>query len=473
MKRFLSGLLCFLMCILLYEVQVGAEILSPELSSPREYSLERELLRQLRALDLFQEPETGELEDTYLSRKLEREEALAVLLRLNGYNWKEVSANQNTLLSAMGYSPGKTSASMYLKFMLRALGYADGENEDFASHSPWALAAQCGILPPQVNRMDFTLADAVTITAATLFAKYKDSDQTLYERLSAKGLFTKEQFRKVFPIDPLASYRLIDRRVANAILSYQPKQEEEKNRHWTQAHIITDLLYEDGVYTVSALVCEYTSVLGEGNAVLMSGSNTELWQITLDDDQILSCQTTTDLLQAMQDDFSLYDYFSSRTLEDQYILSEGLDRICSSQMQRELESGRLQYIPPSYEEALAEVTQSLSEVTQTIETPICTILLGYLGGVPHGPHTFLYVIYKRDSPLGEGKTLSLPLPFFNAWSTTTEPDELTLSEDGLTLYYSYYFPEPVVTDDGLVHQAGTYSYNVDLMTGEDDLEILD
>ena len=39
------------------------------------------------------------------------------------------------------------SAEMYLTFMLRALGYTEGDSGDFSWDAHWTLAEECGILP--------------------------------------------------------------------------------------------------------------------------------------------------------------------------------------------------------------------------------------------------------------------------------------------------------------------------------------
>ena len=51
--------------------------------------------------------------------------------------------------------------------------------------------------------------------------------------------------------------------------------------------------------------------------------------------------------------------------------------------------------------------------------------------------------------------------------TNREPDSVEVSEDGRTLTYSYTFEKPLADESGiLLHDAGTYTYTVNLVTGE-------
>ena len=88
------------------------------------------------------------------------------------------------------------TGEMYVTFMLRALGYADGT--DFTWDDPWTLAQTCGILPEGVDRDDFRRGDAVEVTAAALFAGRKGTDTTLADQLIAQGAFSREDFDRAF-----------------------------------------------------------------------------------------------------------------------------------------------------------------------------------------------------------------------------------------------------------------------------------
>jgi hypothetical protein len=94
-------------------------------------------------------------------------------------------------------SASDASASMYLTFILRALGYSEGEGKDYLWNDPWDLAEQVGILPKTVNRDLFLRADVVTISYAALFAKMKYSDETLADVLIGEGVFTRRSLKPV------------------------------------------------------------------------------------------------------------------------------------------------------------------------------------------------------------------------------------------------------------------------------------
>ena len=77
----------------------------------------------------------------------------------------------------------------------------------------------------------------------------------------------------------------------------------------------------------------------------------------------------------------------------------------------------------------------------------------------------------------DGRTKQLPLPAINAWYTPAEPESIYLSEDKSKLYYKLTFDSRLVVDEGLpseeiIHEEGTYSYTVDIATGDVDLVII-
>ncbi len=113
-----------------------------------------------------------------------------------------------------------------------------------------------------------------------------------------------------------------------------------------------------------------------------------------------------------------------------------------------------------------------------METELCTIVMWYVSGTAHGDLLHLTLVYKKGSPLGEGVTVSLPLPEDTPlWGgTDSEPTEIRFSDDNSTLYYSYHYEEPIYgdfqTERKQVHEAGTYQYTVDLVTGEAALKLI-
>ena len=215
------------------------------------------------------------------------------------------------------------TCGMYLTFMLRALGYAEGSGEDFTYDQPYDLAEQAGLLPEGVDPESFTRGDVAEVTAAALLAERKGEETTLAGSLIAAGAFTAEAFAEAFPE------------------------------------------------------------------------------------------------------------------------------------------------PPTYEEALAGVLNADAfHVHEQIETPACTIVLGYLSGVPHSPYSSIDLVYKAGSARGEGVTVSLPTVAFNGWGSSDLPDAWELSDDQSSFIYTYHFDEPLMTDGRVWHEAGTYRFTVDLITGE-------
>lgn len=80
------------------------------------------------------------------------------------------------------------SASEYLTFVLRALGY--DSQTDFAWDSAWTLSDRLGFTDGSYNAgtRSFTRGDVAVISAAALDAKEKGSDRTLRESLAALGI---------------------------------------------------------------------------------------------------------------------------------------------------------------------------------------------------------------------------------------------------------------------------------------------
>lgn len=85
------------------------------------------------------------------------------------------------------------TASQYLTFVLRAIGYASGE--DFQWDRAWELSDQIGLTDGRyTNAKDFLRSDVTIISRNAMDVKQKDSDQTLAEKLMEEGVFTKAQF---------------------------------------------------------------------------------------------------------------------------------------------------------------------------------------------------------------------------------------------------------------------------------------
>lgn len=112
-----------------------------------------------------------------------------------------------------------------------------------------------------------------------------------------------------------------------------------------------------------------------------------------------------------------------------------------------------------YRTALAEKLQGVNNVTWMEETSTCTILERVQSGLPHGGYQDeLVLVYKAGSQPGEGTVVTLP-----GVKTTAVRQEAPASIQckGTTLTYTYRFDKAVQD----VHQAGTYTFVVDLSTG--------
>lgn len=112
-----------------------------------------------------------------------------------------------------------------------------------------------------------------------------------------------------------------------------------------------------------------------------------------------------------------------------------------------------------YRTALAEKLQGVDNVTWMEETSTCTILERVQSALPHGGHQDeLILVYKAGSQPEEGTVVTLP-----GVKTTAVRQEAPTSIQckGTTLTYTYRFDKAVQD----VHQAGTYTFTVDLTTG--------
>ena len=366
------------------------------------------------------------------------------------------------------------SAEMYLTFALRALGYSDAEaggggvgggGGDFSWDSPWALAAWCGILPPQSVKADFLRGDVVAITCASLHASMKGTRTPLYARLAQEGAFSEKGFLAAFPQDPFEDFRAIDRQVASYIMEREAAGPLSSNTHVLESHIITDMAQSGGSVSVAAVVGVGTAAIGEGDVVGPISSKGELWLIEMDkiSKNVINCMTPRD----MPADSMMEDYFSDYAIGAFAKLSDGMRGLYGMVLQEQIASGALGFRQPSYEESLRDLSAEPSlYVAQTLETEQCTILLCGRAGAPHGDSASLYLVYKPGSAVGEGTVVALPLPESGFWGASPFPDDLGLSEDGQMLAYSFHFDEGAEVDGRTVHEAETHSYTVDLATGE-------
>lgn len=92
---------------------------------------------------------------------------------------------------------GNTTASQYLTFVLRALGYESGT--DFQWDKAWELSDKIGLTNGQYNASttNFTRGDVAFISYRVLSCKVKSSDQTLVRKLYDEGALNYINIRNV------------------------------------------------------------------------------------------------------------------------------------------------------------------------------------------------------------------------------------------------------------------------------------
>lgn len=179
---------------------------------------EKAMADDLKALGLFQ----GASDTDYaLDRAPTRIEAVVLLLRTLGKENEVLTANYSHPftdvpawadpyigyayttglsqgVSAAEFGSGNASAAMYLTLVLRSLGYSDAAGEDFTWDNPYTLSEELGILQERVDTENFLRGDIVTISHAVLSAKFKNTEETLSDRLIAADLFTRESFNDIY-----------------------------------------------------------------------------------------------------------------------------------------------------------------------------------------------------------------------------------------------------------------------------------
>ncbi len=94
---------------------------------------------------------------------------------------------------------GAANSDMYLTFMLRALGYSDAAG-DFVWNAPDMLAKTVGILPDEVDTVNFLRADVVHVLWASLEADLKGGNKRLAKKLMAEGVFTADDYGKAIEL---------------------------------------------------------------------------------------------------------------------------------------------------------------------------------------------------------------------------------------------------------------------------------
>ena len=212
MKRLISF-------VLVLALVLGIAPVNISYAAARSYSLEEELAKDLKALGLFK----GVSEtDFALNRAPTRAEALVMLIRVLGRENDALSkggkhpftdvpawadkyvgyAYENNLTNGMSAtkfgSNTSASSSMYITFVLRALGYSDTNGADFTWDNPYTLARTAGILRGNPDTIKFMRGDVVLVSYAALEALVKGTSKTLAEKLIAAGVFTAAEYDKYY-----------------------------------------------------------------------------------------------------------------------------------------------------------------------------------------------------------------------------------------------------------------------------------
>jgi hypothetical protein len=156
-----------------------------------------------------------------LDRTPTRYEAIIMLVRLLGKEQEALSGDWNMPFTdvvdwakpyvgyafANGLTDGTSpttfsgrktvTATQYLSFVLRALGYKDGT--DFSWDRAWKLSDEIGLTNGEYSSgsTDFLRGNVVLISAQALTVNQKNGGDTLAEKLISEGVFTEQQYEAV------------------------------------------------------------------------------------------------------------------------------------------------------------------------------------------------------------------------------------------------------------------------------------
>ena len=211
----MKKLISFILCVVMLASIVPATVFAASDS----LSFEEELAKDLKALGVFKGVSNT---DFALGRAPTRTEALVMLIRTLGKEADALSkggkhpfldvpawadkyvgyAYQNKLTNGMSATKfgGNTTASssMYLTFVLRALGYSDANGQDFTWDNPFTLARETGIMLGNPDTINFLRADVVLVSYAALEAEVKGTKQTLAQKLIKAGAFSAAAYDKYY-----------------------------------------------------------------------------------------------------------------------------------------------------------------------------------------------------------------------------------------------------------------------------------
>ena len=454
-RAMLSALLCLALCL----GSVGA-------AESRDLTSQEGQAMRLERLGLFLgvgEDGNG-FTDFDLDRAPSREEAVTMLVRAlgkgaeaagmekthpftdvpawaDGYVSYAYAQGLTKGISDTAFGAGETATgAMYVTFMLRALNYVDGA--DFTWDDPWALAEDCGILPQRVDRETFLRADAVDVTAAALSAQLKGTDTTLAQKLIAEGAVSQTAWDQAFQTYEAAMERI----AANDL--YQEKQRWESDYGTVVLGYVAASPMSTG-HTLQ-LVTKPAAAVGEGLVIGLPLPGKKA-----PEEPALSADGRTFTYKA--------GTLGIRTVD------------LSTVRPPEQPAGGAGTGQDAYEAAVDALTKGSESmpvaVLDRLESDLCTVLSLRTDGLPRGSAYSLRLVYKAGSAKGAGETVELPLTVCDGMGIVARADNLSLSADGKTLTYTCTVPKTVLSDPGdpaseVISAAGTYTYTVDLTTGE-------
>ncbi|HIY16181.1 MAG TPA: hypothetical protein H9839_02495 [Candidatus Intestinimonas stercorigallinarum] len=449
-RTVLSALMCLGLCLSAAGAAEGRDLTSQEGQAMR-----------LESLGLFLgvgEDENG-FTDFDLDRSPSREEAVTMLVRslgkgaeaeglgkthpftdvpawADGYVSYAYDQGLTKGVSDTAFGAGETATgAMYATFMLRALGYVDGE--DFTWDDPWALAETCGILPERVDRENFLRADAVDVTAAALSAQLKGTETTLAQKLIAEGAFTQEAYDRAFQTYEAAMERI----AANDF--YQEEQRWESDYGTVVLGTVSGLPRGNGC--TLQLVTKQAAALGEGLTITLPLPDRQAPGET-----------------AMGTDGRTFTYsIQLETGTYTYTVDTSTGKVT--------EEAQLTEVTPemeqaAYDAAIAERTQGVT-VLERLESDSCTVLYTSAAGGSGGEFRSLTLVYKPGSAKGAGEVVNVGLPSITD-TIQAVPEDMAISDDGKTLTFTC-----IVDERSTGQQTGAYHYTITLDTGAISFEV--
>ena len=487
MRAGLSLLLCLAFCL----GAAGA-------AEGRDLSRQEGQAMRLEDLGLFLgvgKDENG-FADFDLDRSPSREEAVTMLVRALGkdaeaagmgktHPFTDVPAWADGYVSYaydQGLTKGTSEATfgagdtatgaMYVTFMLRALGYVDGE--DFTWDDPWALAGTCGIVPETVDRESFLRADAVDVTAAALSARMKGTDTTLGQKLIAEGAVSQAAWDRAFQTYEGAMAGIV------AYDLYQEKQRWESDYGTVVLGYVAASPMSTG-YTLQ-LVTKPAAAVGEGLIIglPLPGRRAPEGPTLSDDDRTFTYSIRFDEATTVMSLSNMQEGVAYQAGTYIYTADLNTGKVCRSFTPLGQPSAGNETGQDTYEatvNALIKGSESMPiTVEDRLESNLCTVLSLRTNGLPRGSAYSLRLVYKEGSAKRAGETVKLPLTVCDGMGIVAQAENLSLSADGKTLTYTCTVPRTVLSDpedpaSEVISAAGIYTYTVDLNTGAATLAI--